>query len=159
MTKVCLLELIFSVVQSEREVDAGFVAYHSRRTEMSSSVRPRPDCSLASSMSMRHLQISSLSGSLRASLRRAACGAPSYVFCHFAEPEFLNLARRGFGQLREHDMARGFVAGEILAAPGDDLLGAGVFSRLELDKSAGRLAPFLVGLRYDSSGLNAEMFV
>src|SRR5215468_6514139 len=67
MTKVLLmLDLIFSVVQSEREVDAGFVAYHSRRTAMSSSVRPRPDCSFASSMSMSHLRIRSLPGSLRA---------------------------------------------------------------------------------------------
>src|SRR5215831_8053512 len=35
-------------VHSEREADAGFVAYHSRRTAMSSGVKPRPDCSLAS---------------------------------------------------------------------------------------------------------------
>src|SRR5262249_23555432 len=50
-----------------REVDdGGFVAYHSRRTAMSSGVRPRPDCSLASSMTMSHSPIRSLPGSSRA---------------------------------------------------------------------------------------------
>src|SRR5215831_3421316 len=80
-----------SVVQSEREVDAGFVAYLSRRTAMSSSVRPRPDCSLASSMSMSHLRIRSLAGSLRArsSLRtspdRVTGGLAESAVCTFRE--------------------------------------------------------------------------
>ena len=49
-------------------------------------------------------------------------------------------------------MARAFVAREILAAPGDNVLLRRLLPRLELDEGAGRLTPFVVGLCYYGCG-------
>src|SRR5215470_9434640 len=63
----------------------------------------------------------------------------SHFLRHVAQLELLDLAGRGLRQLREHDEARALVAGEILAAPVDQLVVRRARARLELDEGARRL--------------------
>jgi hypothetical protein len=78
---------------------------------------------------VRVCAIMTMNGSSRqtriAGRRRAMSGEPplarekpSHFLRHLAQLEFLHLAGGGLGQFREHHVARAFVAGEILAAPG-----------------------------------------
>src|SRR5262249_13792538 len=62
---------------------------------------------------------------------------------HVAQLEFLDFPGRGPRQVGENDVALAFVAGEVLATPGDDVLPRCLPSRLELDEGARRLAPFV----------------
>ena len=72
---------------------------------------------------------------------------------------FCDLAGARLRNFGEHDVARAFVGGEILAAPGDELLGAGARALLQLDECAWRLAPFLVGLGDHGDRLHGRMLV
>src|SRR5262245_19609480 len=71
------------------------------------------------------------------------------LFRHLAQLEFLDLAGRGLGQIDEHDVARAFVAGKLLLAPGDDLVLGDGSAGPRLDERARRLAPFGFGLGDD----------
>ncbi len=64
-----------------------------------------------------------------------------------------------FGISAKSTVVRAFEGGEMLAAPGDDLGLARAAAGLELDEGAGRLAPFLVGLRHHRGGLHGRMLV
>src|ERR687897_2324481 len=66
---------------------------------------------------------------------------------HLPQLELLDLARARLGQFGEDDVAGDLVGGEVLAAPGDELLGRDHLARLELDEGARGLAPSVVGLR------------
>src|SRR5258708_5103824 len=68
--------------------------------------------------------------------------------------ELLNLPGRRLRQFPEHDVARAFVAGEVLAAPRDQFLRSRGRIRLQLNEGAGRLAPLVVGFRDHGGGLN-----
>src|SRR5581483_6707707 len=64
-----------------------------------------------------------------------------------AQDVLLDLARRGLRQRPEDDGAGRLVVGEVLAAPGDDLLGGDRGStRLERHERARRLPPARIGL-------------
>src|SRR3981081_1089199 len=73
---------------------------------------------------------------------RARARGASHFLRHLAQLEFLHLAGGGLGQFRDHGVARSFVAREVLAAPGDEVVRARVLARLELDEGARGLAPF-----------------
>src|SRR5215831_12499603 len=87
-------------------------------------------------------------------------GSPrSHRLRHVAQLELLDFAGRGPRQFGEHDVARTFVAGEVLAAPGDDIVPRRLLSRLELDEGARRLTPFVVGLGHHGGGPNRGVLV
>ena len=80
----------------------------------------------------------------------ASCGgrlARSHLFRHLAQLELLHLAGGGLGQFGEHHVARAFVAGEILAAPGDEIVLAGALARLEPDDKWGETPCAFVELK------------
>src|SRR5512139_4069998 len=83
----------------------------------------------------------------------------SHSLRHLAQLEFLDLAGAGFRNLGEHDVARAFVRGEVLAAPLHQLLVARLRTRLELDEGAWRLAPFVVVLGNHRGGCDGGVLV
>src|SRR4029450_3874718 len=83
----------------------------------------------------------------------------SHRLRHLAQLEFLNLAGRCARQLGEHDVARTLVAGEVVAAPGDESRPRRLLPRLELDEGARRLAPLVGGLGHDRGGSDRGMLV
>src|SRR5499426_2509264 len=85
--------------------------------------------------------------------------AYSHRLRHLPKLEFLDLARGRLRQFREHEVARAFVAREILAAPRNELVGRRLLPRLELDEGAGRLAPLVVGFRHHGGRLHRRMLV
>src|SRR3954471_23882598 len=78
---------------------------------------------------------------------------------HVPQPELLYLACACFRHFTEHDVARDLVACKMRAAVRDDVLCAGARIRLEFDKRARRLAPFVVRLGHDGGGLHGRMLV
>src|SRR5262245_44644318 len=78
----------------------------------------------------------------------AYCALRSNPLRPVPQHELLDLAGAGLRHLAEHDVAGAFVAGEAVAAPGEELLLRGRRPGFELDEGHGRLAPFLVGPRH-----------
>src|SRR5690606_14221085 len=71
----------------------------------------------------------------------------SKVFGQLPKLELLDLARRSLWDLLEYDMPWAFVAGQMLAAPVDDIVRRRGCARLQLHERAGRLTPSVVRLR------------
>jgi len=91
---------------------------------------------------------------------RQEAGAPDLrLQRHFPQLEFLDFAGRGLRQFGEHHVARAFVAGEVVAAPGDDVFGGKRRAGAKLDEGARGLAPFLVRLGDDRDGRDRGVLV
>src|SRR5262249_14502751 len=82
------------------------------------------------------------------------CAWPSPLLRDLPQYELLNLARRRLRQFPEYNVARAFVSGEVLAAPGDQFLRRRGRARLELNEGACRRALCVVGLRHYGGGLH-----
>ena len=78
---------------------------------------------------------------------------------HLAQFEFLDLAGAGLRNFTEHEVPRAFVGGQMLAAPLNQFLRAGLCVWLQFDKGARRLAPFIIRFRDYCGGGNGGMLV
>ena len=83
----------------------------------------------------------------------------SHVFGKLAELEFLDLARGGFGNLREYDVPGNLVAGQVLLAVGNKGLASRFRSRFQFHERAGRFAPFFVRFGNDGAVGNGWMLI
>src|SRR5262245_63197749 len=112
---------------------------HSRESEAVDKP-PHPICFAALAL---RLQIDLSPHAGRGGASGATRGSGSHALRHLAQLEFLDLSGRGFWDLVEHHVARGFVAREVLFAPREELVRAGLGAGLELDEGARGLAPLL----------------
>src|SRR5262249_29724069 len=96
-------------------------------------------------------------GQMPQDLRQMA--EPLNALCHLAQLEFLDLAGAGLWDVGEHHVARTLVGGEVLLAPGHEIVRGNLGARLELDEGARRLAPLLVLLGHDCRRLHGGMLV
>jgi len=81
----------------------------------------------------------------------------SHQLCHLSQPKLLDFSGRGLWYFCENDVARTLVTREVVSRVCDQLLRRGAHAGLELDESARRLAPFLVGLGDDRDDRHRRM--
>src|SRR5712691_11641758 len=110
-------------------------------------------------LALRSTRISSRSRTPPPTKTRASIDRTLKRFRSFPQNELLDFAGRRGRHRPEDDFPRDLEAGQVLPAPFDVFRLGRIGARLELHECAGRLAPFLVGPRYDRRQLGSGMLV